>query len=163
MTLSYVKKRKKRQNTSTNDKQRKKTAELNGPGKLLRIRPNIVDVGPKSAPKPDEAKPGAVPTNRHKPIPIDFGPVSGCFDHDPKLVNCEIAQPTFCYVFCVFLRQTMFKNIKQNDNKIMFLLWESLVPGVPRTLGLPPAPGEARGTPKSGVCLLLFCICLHFV
>ena len=34
---------------------------------------------PKSAPKPDETKPkmtGAVPTNRHKPIPNDFGPVS---------------------------------------------------------------------------------------
>ncbi len=41
-----------------------------------------------SAPEPDETKPktpGAVPTNRHKPIPNDFGPVSGCFDHDPKL------------------------------------------------------------------------------
>ncbi len=49
-----------------------------------------------SAPKPDETKPnisGAVPTNRPKPIPIDFGPISGYFDHDPKLFNCEIAQP----------------------------------------------------------------------
>ena len=73
------------------------SAELKGPRKLLRIRPKIIDLGPKSAPKPDEAKPkmpGSVPTNRHKPIPIDFGPVSGCFDHDPKLLNCEIAQPS---------------------------------------------------------------------
>ena len=71
--------------------------EKNYPGQFVRIRPQIVDVGPKSAPKPDEAKPkmpGAVPTNRHKPIPTDFGPVSGCFDHDPKLLNCEIAQPS---------------------------------------------------------------------
>ncbi len=47
-------------------------------------------MGPKSAPKPDEAKPktpGAVPSKWHKPIPIDFGPASGCFDHDPKLFN----------------------------------------------------------------------------
>ena len=38
--------------------------------------------------------PGAVPTNRHKPIPIDSGPISACFDDDPKLLNCEIAQPS---------------------------------------------------------------------
>ncbi len=53
-------------------------------------------MGPNSAPKPDEAKPkmpGEVPTNRLKPSPIDFDPVSGCFNHDPKLLNCEIAQP----------------------------------------------------------------------
>ncbi len=53
-------------------------------------------MGPKSAPNPDVAKPkvpGAVHANRHKPIPIDFGPVSVCFDHDPKHVNCEKAQP----------------------------------------------------------------------
>ncbi len=51
----------------------------------------------KSAPKLDEAKPkmpGAVPVNRNKPMPIDFGPVSRCFDRDPKLLNCEIAQPS---------------------------------------------------------------------
>jgi hypothetical protein len=37
-----------------------------------------------------EAKPrmpGDMPTNRHKPMPIDFGPVSGCFAHDPKLLQ----------------------------------------------------------------------------
>ncbi len=62
------------------------SAELKWPGKLVRIRPDVVDLGPKSAPKPDEAKPKmpeAVPTNKHKPIPIDFGPVSERFDHDP--------------------------------------------------------------------------------
>ena len=72
-------------------------AELKGPGNCLRIRPKMIDLGPKSAPKSDEAKPnmpGAVPTNKHKPIPIDFGPVSGCFDHDPKLFNCEILNVT---------------------------------------------------------------------
>ncbi len=39
-------------------------AELKGPRKLVRIRPSIVDFGPKTAPKPDETKPempGAVP------------------------------------------------------------------------------------------------------
>ncbi len=43
--------------------------------KLLRIRPNIIDVGPNSAPKPGETQPkigGAARANRHKPIPIDF-------------------------------------------------------------------------------------------
>ncbi len=59
----------------------------------MSIHPKFIDLGPKSNPKPDEAKPkmpGAVPTNRHKPRPIDFGQVSGCFYHDPKLLNCEI-------------------------------------------------------------------------
>ncbi len=68
-----------------------------GQEKLVRIRPGIVDLRPKAVPKPDETTPkmpGAVPTNRHAPIPIDFGPVSTCFDHDPKLSNCEIAQPS---------------------------------------------------------------------
>ncbi len=65
--------------------------------KLFRIRPKICDVGPKSEPKPDEAKPkmpGAAPTNRHKPIPIDFESVSGCSHHDPKLLLCETTQPS---------------------------------------------------------------------
>ncbi len=72
-------------------------AELKGPGKLLRIRPDIADLMPKSAPKPNEAKPkmpGAVPTNWREPIPIDFGAVSVSFDHDPKLLHCEITQPS---------------------------------------------------------------------
>ena len=68
-----------------------------GPGQFLRIRLKFADVGPKSDPKPDEARPrtpGAVPTNRHKPSPIDFGPVSGCFHNDPKLLNCKILYVT---------------------------------------------------------------------
>ncbi len=72
------------------------SAELKGPRTLLRIRPKPFDLEPKSAPKPDEAKPmmpKAVPTNRHEPFPINFGAVSVCFGHDPKLLNCEIAQP----------------------------------------------------------------------
>ncbi len=72
------------------------SAELQGPETLVRIRPGIVDLRPESAPKPDETNPkmpGAVPTNRHKPSPTDFGPVSGYFDHDPKLLNYEIPQP----------------------------------------------------------------------
>ncbi len=36
---------------------------------------------------------GTVSTNRHTTIPNDSGPISACFDDDPKLVNCEIAQP----------------------------------------------------------------------
>ncbi len=55
---------------------------------LLRIRPKICDSGPRSARKPDEAKPitpGAVSTNRHKPMSIDFGPASECLHHDPEL------------------------------------------------------------------------------
>ncbi len=42
------------------------------------------------------AVPGAVPTNRHKTIPIDFGPISGWFHHDTTPLNlrdtgvCEI-------------------------------------------------------------------------
>ncbi len=35
---------------------------------------------------------GTVPTNRHTTIPNDSGPSSACFDEDPKLFNCEIAQ-----------------------------------------------------------------------
>ncbi len=38
--------------------------------------------------------PKAVPANRHGPIPIDFGSVSVCVGHDPKLFNCEIALPS---------------------------------------------------------------------
>ncbi len=37
---------------------------------------------------------GMVPTDRRTTIPNDSGPISACFDDAPKLVNCEIAQPT---------------------------------------------------------------------
>jgi hypothetical protein len=43
-----------------------------------------------------ETKPkwaGAVPTNRHKSIPIDFGAISGCWHNEPKLSNC------MCFLF----------------------------------------------------------------
>jgi hypothetical protein len=49
-----------------------------------------------SPPEPDETKPkmsGAVPIKRHKPTPNDFGSVYKFVDHDPKLLNSEIAQP----------------------------------------------------------------------
>ena len=48
---------------------------------------------------PNQTKPnipGTVPTNWHTTIPNDSGPVSACFDDDPKLLNCEIAQPRQC-------------------------------------------------------------------
>ncbi len=49
--------------------------------------------GSKSTPKSGETKPklpGSAPANGHDPIPIDLGPVSECFDHDPKLLICEM-------------------------------------------------------------------------
>ncbi len=68
------------------------SAELKGPGNLLRIWPEIVDVGPQLVPnetKPIQKCPGRCPqigTNR-------FRSISGCFNPDPKLLNCEKAQP----------------------------------------------------------------------
>ncbi len=73
------------------------SAELKGPGKLLGIRPEIFDFGPESGLKDSKTKPripGTVPTDRHTTIPNDPGPMSACFDDDPKLVNSEIAQPS---------------------------------------------------------------------
>ncbi len=37
---------------------------------------------------------GAAPANRNATIPHDSGPISECFDDDPKLLNCEMAQPS---------------------------------------------------------------------
>ncbi len=73
------------------------SAELKGPRKLLRIRPGIFEFEPDLGLKLGQTKPkisGTVPTNRHTTIPNDSGPVSACFDDDPKLLNCEIAQPS---------------------------------------------------------------------
>ena len=59
-----------------------------------RIRPEIFDFDPglkRSQTKPKI--PGTVPTDRHTTIPNDSGPISACFDDDPKLLNCEIAPP----------------------------------------------------------------------
>ncbi len=33
----------------------------------------------------------------------------------------------------------------KNVSNLTFLNWESVLPEVPRTVGIPPAPGEARG------------------
>ncbi len=72
-------------------------AELKGPRKLLRIRPEIFDLEPDLSLKLGQAKPkisGTVPTDGHTTIPNDSGPISSCFDDDPKLwKNCGIAQP----------------------------------------------------------------------
>ncbi len=71
-------------------------AELKGPRKLLRIRPEIFDFEPDLGLKLGQTKPkisGTVPTNRHTTIPKDSDPISACFDDDPKLLNCETAQP----------------------------------------------------------------------
>ncbi len=54
------------------------SAELKEPRKPTTIQTKVVDLGRKTVSKPDETKPkmpGAVPANRHKPTPIDFGPV----------------------------------------------------------------------------------------
>ncbi len=68
------------------------SAEPKGPRNLSRIRPKIDELGPKSSPKPAEAKPklsGAAPAGRYKSIPIDFGPMWGCFDHDPNIFTAR--------------------------------------------------------------------------
>ncbi len=77
-------------------RQRPVLAELQGPRKPFRIRPEIFVFEPDSGLKLDQTKPvlsGTVPTNRHTTIPNHSGPISACFDDDPKL-NCEIAQPS---------------------------------------------------------------------
>ncbi len=63
----------------------------------MKLRPDIVELCRKTASKPDEFKlkiTEAVPTNRHKPMLIDFGPVSEMFRPRSKTFNCEIAQPS---------------------------------------------------------------------
>ena len=71
------------------------SAELKEPRKRLRIRPEIFDFEPDLGLKLGQTKPnisGTVPTNRHTTIPNDSAPIVKCFDHDPKLLNSEIAQ-----------------------------------------------------------------------
>ena len=63
----------------------------------MRIRPEIFDFEPDLGLKLGQTKPnisGTVPTKGHTSIPNDSGPSSACFDEDPKLFNCEIAQPS---------------------------------------------------------------------
>ncbi len=72
------------------------SAELKGPRQIVRIRPQTFDFEPESGLKLGQTKPeisGTVPTNRCTTIPNDYGPISACFDDDPKQRNCEIAQP----------------------------------------------------------------------
>jgi hypothetical protein len=71
------------------------SAELKELRTLLRIRPEILDFEPDLGLKLGQTKPkipGTVPINRHTTMPNDSGPISPCFD--PKLLNCEIAQPS---------------------------------------------------------------------
>jgi hypothetical protein len=61
------------------------------------IRPEICDFEPEWGLKRSQTQPkipGTVPTDRHTTIPTDPGPTSACFDDDPKLSNCETAQPS---------------------------------------------------------------------
>ncbi len=50
-------------------------------------------IGPQTGRSQAKKGLGRRPQTGKKPIPLDFGPVSGCLDHDPKLLDCEIAQP----------------------------------------------------------------------
>ncbi len=73
------------------------SAELKAPRQLLRIRPKIFEFDPDLGRTLGQIKPtisGKVPTNRHTRIPNDSGPISVSFDDDPKLLHCEIAQPS---------------------------------------------------------------------
>ena len=69
-----------------------------GPGKLLRIRPDMVDYSGRMC-MTLQNKPNLTKDTRHatakrrKTMPSDSGSVPACFDHGPKLFNCEIAQP----------------------------------------------------------------------
>ena len=69
------------------------SADLKGPRKLFRIRSEIFDFELDLGLKLGQTKhkiPGTVPTDRHTTIPKDSGPIPA----DPKLLNCEIAQPS---------------------------------------------------------------------
>ncbi len=73
------------------------SAKQKEPRKLL-IPPEIFDFESDLGLKLGRTKPrisGTAPTNRHTTIPNDSGPISACFDDDPKLLNCEIAQPSY--------------------------------------------------------------------
>jgi hypothetical protein len=59
------------------------SAELQGPRKRSKILPGIFDFEPDLGRKLGQAQ-----NIRHV-----TGPISACFDEDPKLLNCEIAQP----------------------------------------------------------------------
>ncbi len=71
------------------------SAELKGPLKGPRIRPEIFDFEPDFGLKLGQTKPsisGTAPTNWHTMISNESGHISACFGDDPNLLNCEIAQ-----------------------------------------------------------------------
>ncbi len=73
------------------------SAELKGPRKLFRIWSGVFDFEPDLGLKlspPTPKIPDTIPTIRHRTTPNDCGPISSCFDDDPKPFNCEIAQPS---------------------------------------------------------------------
>ncbi len=78
-------------------KRRPNSAEIKGARQLLRMRWEIFDFEPDLGLKLGQTKhklPGTLPTDRQATIPHDSGPISACFHNDPKLLNCEIAQPS---------------------------------------------------------------------
>jgi hypothetical protein len=73
------------------------SAELERAPKTLRIRPEIFDVEPDLGQKLGQAEPkipSTVPRDGQRMTPNDYGPISACFDDDPKRLNCELAQPS---------------------------------------------------------------------
>jgi hypothetical protein len=63
------------------------SAELKGPRTLQRIRPEIFDFAPDLGRQLGQTKPktsGTVSTNQHTTISDGSGPISACFDGDPK-------------------------------------------------------------------------------
>ncbi len=72
------------------------SAELKVPRTLLRVRLETFDFDLDLVLKLGQIKPkisGTVPAHRHTTIPTASGPISVCFENDPKLLNCETAQP----------------------------------------------------------------------
>ncbi len=72
------------------------SAELKGPGKLLRIRPETLDFGPDLGLTGNKTKPkisGTVPTDRHTTSPNDSGRIAAFPQLNERNLNCEIAQP----------------------------------------------------------------------
>ncbi len=67
------------------------------PQKLLRFRPGIFDFDPDVALKLGHTKPkisGSVPTKRRSQRSRTILGRFRCFNDDPKLLNCEIPQPS---------------------------------------------------------------------
>ncbi len=74
--------------TRETDSKAPNSAELKGPRKRLRIRQEIFEFESDASLKRRQTQPkihGAVPTDRHTTVPNGSGPVSACFDDDPKL------------------------------------------------------------------------------